>query len=62
MARRIIDYMTKNHKYIHTAVQKGGIPGFFGCVEHNSIMSQVIQETKEEKGDLACVWLNLENA
>lgn len=45
LAKRLTAYMVEN-KYIDTAVQKGGIPGFQGCVEHTSVISQLIKEAK----------------
>ncbi|XP_063420791.1 uncharacterized protein LOC134706007 [Mytilus trossulus] len=61
MARRMTSYMTDNN-YVDTSVQKGGIPGFSGCIEHTSIISQLIQEAKVNKKDLTVVWLDLANA
>ena len=43
-------------------MQKGGIPGFPGYLEHTSVISQLIKEAKEMKGDLTVVWLDLANA
>ena len=37
-------------------VQKGGIPGFVGCLEHTSV------EARDNKGELSVVWLDLTNA
>ena len=51
-----------NNKYVDTSSQKGAIPGFSGCVEHTSILSKLIRETKADKGDLTVVWLDLANA
>ncbi|VDH91227.1 Hypothetical predicted protein [Mytilus galloprovincialis] len=51
MARRMTPYMTDNN-YVDTSVQKGGVPGFSGCIEHTSIVSQLIQEAKVNKKDL----------
>ena len=48
LARRLTTYMTAN-EYVDTSSQKGVIPGFSGCVEHTSILSQLIQETKADK-------------
>ena len=45
IARRMTSYMTDKN-YVDTSVQKGGIPGFSGCIEHTSIISQLIQEMK----------------
>ena len=61
MAKRMTEYMISN-KYIDVSIQKGGIPGFSGCIEHTSVISQLIRETKERRGDLTCVWLDLANA
>ena len=60
LARRLTTYLVANG-YIDTSVQKGGIPGFSGCVEHTST-SQLIREAKVNKGDLTVVWLDLANA
>ena len=48
--------------YIDIAVQKGGVPGVSGCVEHTSVLTQIIKEAKEMKGELAVIWLDLANA
>lgn len=45
-----------------TCIQKGGIPGFSGCLEHTGILNQLICEAKESKGNLIVVWLDLANA
>ena len=61
LARRITSYIVDN-EYVDTSVQKGGIPRFPGCLEHTSVISQLIKEAKEMKGDLTVVWLDLANA
>jgi len=45
LARRLSTYLTTNG-YVDTSVQKGGVPGFSGCVEHTSAISQLIREAK----------------
>ena len=47
--------MTAN-KYVDTSSQKGVIPG---CVEHTSILSQLIRETRADKGNFTVAWLDL---
>ena len=48
LARKMVSYMTrKNHQ--DTSVQKGGVPGLSGCVEHTSFISQLIREAKTNK-------------
>ncbi|CAC5418540.1 unnamed protein product [Mytilus coruscus] len=54
-------YMVEN-SYIDTFMQKGGIAGFSGCVEHTSVLSQLIHEAKTGKKNLAVVWLDLANS
>uniref|UniRef100_A0A1A8S175 Reverse transcriptase domain-containing protein n=1 Tax=Nothobranchius rachovii TaxID=451742 RepID=A0A1A8S175_9TELE len=41
---------------------KGGVPGVPGCLEHTGVVTQLIREAKEGKGDLAVIWLDLANA
>lgn len=55
------DFLLKN-KYIDTSVQKGGIPGMPGCLEHTRVVTQLIREAQEENGNLAVLWLDLANA
>ncbi|XP_063436214.1 uncharacterized protein LOC134717649 [Mytilus trossulus] len=61
LANRMTKYMVENI-YIDTSMQKGGIAGFSGCVEHTSVLSQLIHEAKTGKKNLAVVWLDLANA
>ncbi|XP_067296477.1 uncharacterized protein [Pseudorasbora parva] len=39
-----------------------GVPGVPGCLEHTGVVTQLIREAKESKGDLATLWLDLANA
>jgi hypothetical protein len=41
VSRRITEFLLAN-KYVDTSLQKGGIPGFSGCVEHTSAITQMI--------------------
>ena len=61
LARRLTAYLLKN-SYIDTSVQKGGIPNMPGCLEHTGVVTQLIREAKENKGNLVVVWLDLANA
>lgn len=54
LAKRMTSLMTEN-SYINTAIQKGRITGFFGCLEHTGILSQMIREAKARKGNLMVV-------
>ena len=48
--------------YIDTSIQKGGVPGVSGCLEHTSVISQLIREAKKEKKNLVVTWLDIANA
>ncbi|XP_067280778.1 uncharacterized protein [Pseudorasbora parva] len=61
VARRLTDYLLRN-SYIDTSVQKGGIPKVPGCLEHTGVVTQLIREARENKGDLVVLWLDLTNA
>ncbi|KAJ8008617.1 hypothetical protein DPEC_G00106740 [Dallia pectoralis] len=61
VARRLTDYLLRN-SYIDTSVQKGGIPKVPGCLEQTGVVTQLIREARENKGDLVVLWLDLTNA
>lgn len=61
MAKRLTAYLLVNG-YIDTSVQKGGIPGFPGCLEHASMIWEAIQRAKTHKLNLHVIWLDLANA
>ncbi|CAC5418513.1 unnamed protein product [Mytilus coruscus] len=48
LAKRMTNYILSNN-YIDIAVQKGGVPGLSGCIEHTSVLSQIIREAKDSK-------------
>jgi len=58
VANRLTAYLEKNH-YIDTMVQKAGIPGFSGCLEHTNMIWNQIQTTKKNGRDLHVVFLDL---
>ena len=61
MARRLTEYLTCNG-FINTTVQKGGMPGMPGCLEHATMIWEAIQKAKKEKLNLHVIWLDLANA
>lgn len=61
LSKRITQFWLANN-YIDTSVQKGGIPGVSGCIEHTSVLTQLIKESVKNKGDLTVIWLDLANA
>ena len=60
-ADRLLSYALDNG-YIDTSIQKGGVPGVSGCLEHTAILSQMIREAKAEKKNLVVTWLDIANA
>ncbi len=61
VAKRLSNFLLSN-KYIDMSVQKGGMPGVPGCLEHTGMVTQLIREAREGRGDLAVLWLDLTNA
>ncbi len=59
-----------SNKYINTSVQKGGISGVPGCLEHTGVVTQLIREAREWRGGSGCtvagphqrLWLNTPHA
>lgn len=45
-----------------TSVQKGGIFGVPECIEHTGVVTPLIREARESRGDLMVIWLDLTNA
>lgn len=52
LANRLTEYLLRN-SYIDTTMQKGGVPGMPGCLEHTGVVTQLIREARENRGDLA---------
>ncbi|KAK3520024.1 hypothetical protein QTP70_010862 [Hemibagrus guttatus] len=61
LAKRLT-YFKVDNGYIDTFVQKGGVPGVAGCLEHTSIITKIIEDAKKNHGDLEVLWLDLTNA
>ena len=61
MAARLTSYLMEN-SYLDVSVQKGGIPGVPGCLEHATMIWDAIQKAKTGKKNLDVIWLDLANA
>ena len=61
IAKRTVNFLQRNG-YVDESVQKAGIPGIPGCVEHAFGIWDSIQEAKRDKEDLHVIWLDLANA
>ena len=53
-------FLMNNH-YINTSVQKAGIPGFPGCLEHSQMIWKSILSAKRDKTELHVIWLDVAN-
>ena len=51
-----------NNGYVNTSIQKAGVPGFPGCIEHTTMLWYRIKTAKNNKTELHVIWLDLENA
>ena len=61
MASLLTKDLTENG-YINISVQKEGILGVSGCLEHATMIWKAIQRARTEKLSLDVVWLDLANA
>ena len=61
IAKRMTAFLMRN-QYVDPSVQKGGISGYSGCIEHTAAITSLIQEAKKEKKDLSVIWLDLAKA
>ena len=58
VVRGLTDFLS-NSGYIDTSVQKGGVSGVLGCLEPKGVVTQLIREARENKGDLTVLGLDL---
>ncbi|KAL7847956.1 hypothetical protein AOLI_G00226740 [Acnodon oligacanthus] len=61
VANRLMGFLLKS-TYIGTSVQKGGVPGVSGYIEHTGVATQLIRKAWPSKVYLAVLWLDLANA
>ncbi|KAI8498014.1 hypothetical protein Bbelb_239580 [Branchiostoma belcheri] len=61
LAGRLASFVLENG-LVNTSVQKAGVPGFPGCLEHSSMIWHTIQTAKKSRRNLSVVWLDLANA
>lgn len=54
-------YLLAN-EFTDPSVQKGGVPGYSGCLEHTAVISQLIKEAKSNNNTLSVVWLDFTKA
>lgn len=61
VARRLSAFLWINN-FVDTSVQKAGIGGLSGCLEHANTIWNPLQTAKKEKTDLHVIFLDLANA
>ena len=61
LSKRTMTYL-QSHGYVDESVQKAGVPGITGCIEHAFTIWDAIQEAKKTNESLNVVWLDLANA
>ena len=60
-AQRTINFMVAN-KYLNPTAQKAYVEGVNGCVEHVTVVQEVIQDAKLNHGTAHFTWFDLEDA
>lgn len=54
-------YFLLKNGYIDSSVQKEGISGVPGFLEHTGVVTQLIRKARKGKVDLVVLWLDLVN-
>ena len=52
----------QSNGYVDECVQKAGVPGIPGCIDHVFTIKDAIQEAKKTSESLNVVWLDLTDA
>lgn len=60
VARHLANFLL-NKNYINTSVQKGGMPGVPGSLEHTGVVTQLLWEAWDDNRDLTVLYLDLAN-
>ena len=60
-AQRAINFMVAN-KYLDPIAQKAYIDGINGCVEHVTVIQEIIQHSKINHKTVHITWFDLEDA
>ena len=61
LATRALSYM-KNNSYFDISIQKGFINSMAGCVEHTTMLSELLKNAKKTNRQITVCWTDLENA
>ena len=60
-AQRTMDFMVSN-RYLDPVAQKAYLEGINGCIEHVTVVQEIIQDAKHRKKTVHCTWFDLEDA
>ena len=60
-AQRTIDFMVSN-KYLDPTSQKAYIEGINGCIEHITVVQEIIEDAKHNNKTVHITWFDLEDA
>ena len=61
LAKRFTFYLTSNN-YLDSTLQKAFLPGINGCIEHNYVLDEIIQNAKTKKRTTHITFFDLEDA
>ena len=62
IANRMMRFVI-NNGYVNASIQKAGVPGSPGCIEHTTMLWDRIKTAKNNRTtELHVIWLDLENA
>ena len=60
-AQRTINFVVSN-KYLDPIAQKAYIEGIHGCIEHVSVIQEIMEDAKHNKKTVHITWFDLEDA
>ena len=58
MANWLNTYLTRN-EYTNTTIQKGGVKGMSGSIEHTATIWDAIKKSRKARSNASVVWLDL---
>ena len=61
VAKSVLKHMTKN-SFFDLRLQKGFLPGVSGCIEHTSLISEVLRDARSHQRSICVSWLDMRNA
>ena len=62
VSKRLETHLIHNNKFINNSIQKGCMEKIPGCWEHLSMVWHALKEARDQKSNLAIIWLDIANA